>query len=105
MNEYTVELSGDAQADVISIRDYIRDVLSNPSAASKFVSDTKEASLSLRMFPYSHMVRPGSKLFGGLEKRQYCYRENYILFYVIVEEKKLVRVIEVAYTPSDLSDV
>ena len=60
MNEYTVELSGDAQADVISIRDYIRDVLLNPSAASKFVSDTKGASLSLRTFPYSHMVRPGN---------------------------------------------
>ena len=104
MNEYTVELSGDAQNDVLSIRDYIRDVLLNQSAASKFVSDTEKATLSLEKFPYSHMVRPGSKLFGGLEKRQFFYRDNYVMFYVIVEESKLVRVIKVAYAPSDLSD-
>ena len=42
MNEYTVELSGDAQDDVVSIRNYIRDILLNPSAASKFVSDTEK---------------------------------------------------------------
>ena len=83
MNEYTVELSGDAQNDVLSIRDYIRDVLLNRLAASKFVSDTEKATLSLERFPYSHMVRPGSKLFGGLEKRQFFYRDNYVMFYVI----------------------
>ena len=104
MNEYTVELSGDAQDDVVSIRDYIRDVLLNQSAASKFVSDTEKAALSLEKFPYSHMVRPGSKLFGELEKRQFFYRDNYVMFYVIVEESKLVRVIKIAYAPSDLSD-
>lgn len=50
------------------------------------------------------MVRPGSKLFGGLEKRQYPYRENYMIFYVIIEKRKLVRVIKVAYAPSNLGD-
>ena len=50
------------------------------------------------------MVRPGSKLFGGIEKRQFFYRDNYVMFYVIVEESKLVRVIKIAYAPSDLSD-
>ena len=104
MSEYTVELSGDAQDDVVSIRDYIRDVLLNQSAASKFVSDTEKAALSLEKFPYSHMVRPGSKLFGGLEKRQFFYRDNYVMFYVIIEELELVRVIKIAYAPSDLSD-
>ena len=104
VSEYKVELSGDAQDDVLSIRDYIRDVLLNQSAAFKFVSDTEKAALSFEKFPYSHMVRPGSKLFGGLEKRQFFYRDNYVMFYVIMEETKLVRVIKVAYAPSDLSD-
>ena len=76
----------------------------NRLAASKFVSDTEKAALSLERFPYSHMVRPGSKLFGGLEKRQFFYRDNYVMFYVIIEESKLVRVIKIAYAPSDLSD-
>ena len=104
MNEYAVEMSGDAQDDVRSIRDYIRYKLLNPTAASKFVSDTKEAVLSLRSFPQRNMVRPGSKLFGGFEKRQFFYRENFVIFYVILEELKLVRVIKVAYAPSDLSN-
>ena len=104
MNEYVVEMSGEAQRDVESIRDYINDELQNPSAASKFVTDTRDAVLSLRSFPYSHMIRPGSRLFGGLEKRQFFYRDNFVIFYVIREESKLVRVIKIAYSPSNLDD-
>ena len=76
----------------------------NPTAATKFIEDTDEAVTSLESFPYSHMVRPDSKLFGGLEKRQYFYRKKYVMFYVIMEDRKLVRIIKVAYAPSDLSD-
>ena len=48
------------------------------------------------------MVRPGSKSMGGCGKRQFFYRENYCLFYVIKEETKTVRVIRAAYSRRDL---
>ena len=75
MNEYAVEVSKDAKSDIISIYEYIKQGLKNPTAATKFIKDTVEAVTSLESFPYSHMVRPDSKLFGGLEKRQYFYRK------------------------------
>ena len=104
MGDYTVEVSGDAKSDITSIYSYIKDELMNATAAIKFIQDTDAAVTSLESFPYSHMVRPGSKLFGGLEKRQYFYRKNYVTFYVIIEERKLVRIIKVAYAPSNLND-
>ena len=75
MNEYAVEVSKGAKSDIISIYEYIKKGLKNPTAATKFIKDTDEAVTSLESFPYSHMVRPDSKLFGGLEKRQYFYRK------------------------------
>ena len=47
----------DAQNDIVSIRDYIRDRLKNISAAEKFLRDTDEAICSLEKYPYDHMVR------------------------------------------------
>lgn len=102
MSEYTVEISKDARSDFISIHNYIKNNLSNPTAAKRFVKDTECAINSLESFPYSHMVRPGSKLFDGVDKRQYFYRKNYVIFYVILEDVKLVRVIKITYSPSDL---
>jgi hypothetical protein len=46
----------DAQNDIVSIRDYIRDRLKNISA-EKFLRDTDEAICSLEKYPYDHMVR------------------------------------------------
>ena len=104
MSDYIIEVSKDAKSDIVSIYRYIKDELLNPTAASKFIKDTDEAATSLESLPYSHMVRLDSKLFGGLEKRQFFYRKNYVMFYVIFEDRKLVRIIKVAYSPSDLSD-
>ena len=104
MNDYSVELSSSAQSQIVKIRDYIRYELNNPSAAEKFLDDTEEAIDSLSQFPYAHMVRPRSKLYFGNEKRQYFYRDNYCLFYVVKEEEKTVRIIRVTYSRSDLSN-
>ena len=104
MSDYKVEISGDAKSDVIAIRTYIRDVLLNHDASKKFLEDTKAAVASLNTFPYRNEVRPGSKLFEGLEKRQYFYRKNFCLFYGIKEEVKTVRIIKVAYSPSNLDE-
>ncbi|AMH94579.1 addiction module toxin, RelE/StbE family [methanogenic archaeon ISO4-H5] len=102
MSNYAVELSGDAQDQISEIYGYIRDNLSNPSAAKTFLNDTEEAISSLEQFPYAHMERPGSELIGGSKKRQYFYRANYCLFYVVKEETKTVRVIRVTYSRRDL---
>ena len=48
MSDYSVELSVDAQNDIISIRDYIRDRLKSISAAEKFLTDTYEDIVPLK---------------------------------------------------------
>ncbi len=101
MNEYSVELSPDAQADVAEIRDYIRNVLKNEKAADRFLEDTLDAVDSLESFPYDHMVRTDPAHVGSVEKRQFNYRKNYCMFYIVKEERKLVRVLKVSYTGRD----
>jgi PHD/YefM family antitoxin component YafN of YafNO toxin-antitoxin module len=51
MSDYHVELSVDAQNDIVSICDYIRDKLLNISAAERFLRDTDDAITSLERFP------------------------------------------------------
>ena len=104
MSDYSVELSVDAQNDIISIRDYIRDRLKSISAAEKFLTDTDEAICSLEDYPYDHMVRDDPHHVGTIEKRQFNFRKNYCIFYIIKEDQKLVRVIQVAYTGQDLDN-
>ena len=104
MNDYSVELSSSAQSQIVKIRDYIRYELNNPSAAEKFLDDTEEAIDSLSQFPYAHMVRRGQNYILEMKKRQYFYRDNYCLFYVVKEEEKTVRIIRVTYSRSDLSN-
>ncbi len=105
MSDYTVELSGDAQDQISGIYRHIRDGLCNLSAAESFLDDTEAAIGSPERFPYAHMVRPGSRPLDGYEKRQYFFRENYCLFYIIKEESKTVRVIRVSYSRRDLDRV
>ena len=44
------------------------------------------------------MVRPGSKIVGTIEKRHFFYRKNYCLFYIVKEESKIIRILEVTYS-------
>ena len=46
-----VMLSKEARRDLISIRDYIRDELCNPSAASRIIDCLKKSVQSLEKFP------------------------------------------------------
>lgn len=105
MSDYRVEVSADAQNDIVSIRDYIRDRLKNVSAAERFLRDTDRAIGSLEEYPYDHMVREDPRHVGTVEKRQFNYRKNYCIFYIVKEDRKLVRVIQVAYTGQDFDDL
>jgi plasmid stabilization system protein ParE len=101
MSDYKVELSIDAQNDIVSTRDYIRDRLKNNSAAERFLKDTDEAVCSLEKYPYDHMVREDPHHAGTVDKRQFNYRKNYCIFCIIKEDQELVRVIQIAYTGQD----
>lgn len=46
-----INVSREAARDLISIRDYIRDELSNPSAAARIIKELKKVSCLLPIFP------------------------------------------------------
>ena len=103
MTQYSVELSVDAQHQIDSIVRYIAVELGNVSAARKFIDDVEEAMNNVQLNPFSHMIRPYSEAFDGFPKRQFQFRDNYIMFYVVLEDLKKVRILRIAYSRMDLS--
>lgn len=80
MTQYSVELSADAQYQINSIVRYIAMELGNVSAAKRFIDDVEKAMKNVQSNPFSHMIRPHSETFDGFPKRQFQFRENYIMF-------------------------
>lgn len=70
-----------------------------------FLMETMNAVDSLGSFPLAHMVRPNARLFDGREMRQFFYKRNYGLFYVVDEEQKTVKIIHVLSPRLDLDRI
>ena len=103
MTQYSVELSADAQYQINSIVRYIAMELGNLSAAKRFIDDVEKAMKNVQSNLFSHMIRPHSETFDGFPKRQFQFRENYIMFYVVFEDRLKVRILRIAYSRMDLS--
>lgn len=75
-----VTLSREAQRDLISIRNYIRDELHNPSAAAHILSSLKKSVQSLSSFP--GRGRPLDALIPVHTEYRYLVCENSCIFYL-----------------------
>ena len=96
---YKLVFHAKAKKDIDEIARYITDVLSNPTAAAKLVSDMVNAANGLIDLPYINSVYlPYHPL-----KREYrkLVVKNYIMFYYINEKKKLVKIARVIYSGRD----
>lgn len=103
MTQFSVELSPDAKQQVDSIARYIAVELGNVSASLTFLDDVETSLENIRDNPYSHMIRPGSERIDGYPKRQFQFRKNFIMFYVILENRSIVRILKVSYSWMDLN--
>ena len=103
MTQFSIELSPDAKQQVDSITRYIAIELGNVSAALSFLDDVEASMENIRDNPYSHMVRSSSARIDGYPKRQFQFRKNFIMFYVILEDRNLIRILKVSYSWMDLS--
>jgi plasmid stabilization system protein ParE len=97
---YEIKYLSIAKNDVANIALYIADNLNAPKAASDLL-DTFDASIEkLREFPYI------CRIFEPHATLEYEYRplivRNYIVFYVIFEDKKIVEIHRVLYSKMDL---
>lgn len=100
---YKIEYLPIALKDMAEIVKYISHTLKNPEAASNLAESFIEKAESLLKFPYKN---PVCQLIRPLK---YEYRkilvENYIMFYKVDEEKKLVTVARVIYAKRDFSNL
>lgn len=96
---YKVEYLPIALRDMVEIAEYISFELSNPMAADRLSEEMIEAGNKLAKFPYSHPA------YIPIRPLKHEYRkllvQNYILFYWVDEEKKLVTIARAVYAKMD----
>lgn len=96
---YKVEYLPIAQQDIADIATYIARNLSNPTAAEKLVSEMVSAASKLVDFPYIYPtftpIKPLAHEFRKLIVK------NYIMFYWVEEDKKVVTIARVIYARRD----
>lgn len=83
-----VTLSKEAQRDLVSIRNYIRDELCNPSAAKRIIASLKQSVQSLKKF--SGRGRPLDALISVHTEYRYLVCENYCIFYLEGNDQVIV---------------
>lgn len=100
MSSYRVKISPQAYEELDSIYKYIATNLSNPTAAINLVNEIETAILSLDKMPYRGATRKVG-IYANAGYRQ-LFIENYTIVYKTDEDKKLVIIVTVRYTPSVL---
>ena len=92
---YKLEYLPVAKRDIVDIAIYISHELSNPTASEKMISKIIKAIDKLKGSPYL------SRVHYPIRPLKYEYRrlivQNYLVFYYVNEEKKLITVARVIY--------
>lgn len=84
-----------AREDLVAVMRYLSRDLKNPAAARRLAAELTEAAERIRAFPYANPVYVPIRPL----RREYRKRpvENYLIFYWVDEENKLVTVARVLY--------
>ena len=92
---YDLQYLPSARKDMVDVVRYISETLRNPTAAERLAVELIEAGDSILAFPYAnpvHMpIRPLKHEYRKLRVH------NYLMFYWVEEERKLVTVARVIY--------
>ena len=96
---YKLEYLPIARQDMIEVVRYISMELGNPAAADRLATELIEAGDSILKFPYAQPT------YVPIRPLKHEYRkllvQNYLIFYWVDEEKKLVTVVRVIYAKRD----
>lgn len=88
-----------ARKQLEDIVDYIAFELNAPDAALDFISEVDAAAKSLAEMPYRHPVYHTA--FALLEEVRWLPVKNYLIFYKVFEEEKLVEIRRVLHQLQD----
>ena len=96
---YHIDITEPAEIDMIEAASYIAGQLLNPSAAGRLLDDAETAILSLENMPQRHALVNDEDL-ARLGIR-FIPVNNYLVFYVIREEKQTVVIQRFLYGKRD----
>lgn len=96
---YQLEFLPTARQDMIEIVQYISMELKNPIAANHLAEEFFRATNNIQTFPYTNSLHMPIRAL----KREYrkSLVQNYLIFYWVEEEKKLVTIARVLYAGKD----
>ena len=98
-NNYNYEFTKNGENSLREIALYISDNLKNNSAALKFIDTVEQKLEKICMFPQSHP--PFSDDVQDIKK---VIVDNYKLFYIIREDRKLISVLKILYAGMDITE-
>ena len=100
---YTIEYLPIAKSDMVDIAKYIGVKLENPEAAESLAEKMIEAAEKLTDMPYKCPV------YIPVKPLRHEYRklivQNYIMFYWVDEDKKLITIARVVYSGRDYENL
>ena len=101
MAKYTVKLMQRASGDLDAIHNHIADDFKETGTAEKMADALEAAILSLGERPY----RGSTRRTGAFANRGYrqLFAKNFTMVYRIDEDRKMVIIVTVRYTPSSFS--
>lgn len=99
MSSYDIDITKPAEKDLHEIGRYISEELLKPDKAVKVVDKIADEIFKLEEMPFRNAIVDDDKLASqGIRK---FIIDNYIVFYVVNEEKKRVTVVRILYNRRD----
>lgn len=95
MNKYRIEITKPAENDLSKKGMYIAKELLEPSIAETTINKISGAILTLEEFPYQNALVAEERL--GKQGIRKIIIDNYIAFYMVEENHKIVTVIRILY--------
>ena len=96
---YSIAITEPAESDLLEAATYIAEQLLNPSAVGRLIDDVENAIYSLSDMPQRHaLVNDDVLARSGF---RFMPVGNYLIFYIIREEKKTVVIQRVLYGRRD----
>ena len=100
---YSKEFSKAAIKDIRKTNQYLKDTLKNRDAASRLVISTEAKVNDLIIFPFQHPIVQDPVL--KLYKIRYAQIKNYLIFYTVDENSKIVYIVRFLYARSDWKNI
>ena len=99
MGTYDIQITEPAEEDLYKIGSYISKELLEPETAKKVISKIAKGINSLEDMPLRNALAADERLaFKGIRK---IMVDNYIVFYIVAEQRKTVTIIRILYNRRD----